>query len=166
MARRLAVCLSAPSFDLDDVAYASGVRIKRPLEERLIEAREIAIRPSCIAEGIYLWRIDDLLDAADIIVWLDAPWRVAARRIVRRHVLATLKGANRHPGMLRVLAFLLWARSYYVSPSSRTQAALDDDGAVTRFHSAHVLVAHTDKVVRCSSSSEVDAFVANIADLS
>ena len=80
LARRLTVCLSAPSFDLDAVGYVSGVGIKRPLEDRLVDVRVIATNRSWVTEGIFLWWIDELLEAADMIVWLDVPWRVAAWR--------------------------------------------------------------------------------------
>ena len=130
----------------------------------MADSREIASKPTWVTEGIFLWWIDDLLEAADIIVWLDAPWRVAAWRIVKRHVLASLRGANRHPGLLNLLSFLQWSRRYNVSHSIQRPSAPDDDGAITRFHTSRELAGYANKVVRCSCTSEVDEFVARIGD--
>jgi hypothetical protein len=114
--------------------------------------RDILAGPAFITEGIYLWWIDELLQSADVIVWLDIPFRVAAWRIVERHVRADLSGGNRHPGVGRLLAFLRSTYRYYREPSTQLPVAADDDGAVTQADTACELARYRAKVIRKRSS--------------
>src|SRR5690242_21563318 len=84
LARQVRLELGAPVVDLDQIAYGPG-GVKRTLAERSARLREILSRPTYITEGIYLWWVDELLQRADVIIWLDVPFRVAAWRIVARH---------------------------------------------------------------------------------
>lgn len=159
LARRLSNRLDAPMFDLDEIAYVGGAGPKRSLAERLSDISAIQSQPAWITEGIYLFWVDGLLQSADAIVWLDVPWRVAAWRIVVRHVRASLEGTNRHPGLGKLLRFLNAAHRYYVDPSLRLPEAADDEEVISRAHAARQLAAYDGKVVRCSSSGEVTEFV-------
>ena len=162
LARRLAARLDAPHHNLDAVGYEGGVGAKRPLEARLADARRIAAEPAWIAEGIFLWWTDELLRAADLIVWLDVPWRVAAWRIVLRHVRADLAGTNRHRGYRKLARFLRGSRRYYLATEPVEPTAPDDDGAITRAAAAAALAPFAAKVVRCRSAAEVEALVARL----
>jgi adenylate kinase family enzyme len=95
LARNLAAGRNAAVIDLDRVAYEQGAGAKRPLTARTASLADIVQQPDWITEGIYLWWIDDLLRHADAIVWLDPPFRIAAWRIVARHIRANLAGTNR-----------------------------------------------------------------------
>ncbi|HEY3058471.1 MAG TPA: shikimate kinase [Chloroflexota bacterium] len=159
LARQLAQRLDAPVFDLDEVAYAGGAGMPRPLALRMADVAASAAGPAWITEGIYLWWIDDLLRAADTIVWLDIPWRTAAWRICLRHVRATVAGTNRHPGLLKLVRFLGYTRRYYVDASLCPPAAPDADSTVTRAHTERSLAPYRAKVVRCAASSDVAAFL-------
>jgi len=153
--------LGVPPTDLDEIAYAGA---KRSLDARLVDVHALAERPAWITEGIYLWWVDDLLQSADTIVWVDVPWRVAAWRIVVRHMRASVAGTNRHPGVRRLVRFLGSTRRYYVDDSAHEAIARDDDGAVTRARTAVELAVYADKLVRCSSPADVAAFVNSIGD--
>jgi hypothetical protein len=111
LAQRLAACLDVPAHDLDEIAYEGGAGNKRTLDARLTDTRRIASKPGWITEGIYLWWAEDLFRAADLVMWLDLPWRVAAWRIAVRHARAGLSGNNRHPGVRKLLRFLRGTRS-------------------------------------------------------
>jgi hypothetical protein len=137
--------------ELDQIAYGPG-GVKRTLAERSAAVHDILARPAFVTEGIYLWWVDDLLQTADVIVWLDVPFRLAAQRIVARHVLASLAGTNQHPGLGRLLAFLRSAYRYYTEPLSNTPTEADDDGAVTRLHTARELGRYADQVLRKTSA--------------
>lgn len=104
------------------------------------------------------------MEQADVIVWLDVPWRLAAWRILRRHALASLARTNRHRGIGRLLSFLRSARRYYVGPA-RSRTAPDDDGAVTAAATAQALAAFEAKVVRCRRPADVNAFLAHWQEL-
>ena len=159
LARRLSNRLDAPVFDLDEIAYVGGAGPKRSLAERLSDISAIQSQPAWITDGIYLFWVDGLLQSADAIVWLDVPWRVAAWRIVVRHVRASLEGTNRHPGLGKLVRFLNAAHRYYVDPSLRLPEAADDEGVISRAHAARELAAYDGKVVRCSCSGELTEFV-------
>ena len=154
LARRLAIRDALPVHDLDAVAYERGAGPKRPLDLRLADARRIAAGPAWVTEGIYLWWTDELLRAADAIVWLDLPWRIAARRIVVRHARASLAGTNRHRGIRKLVTFLRSTRSYHHGPAV-APAAPDDDGAITRSATARILSPYADKLVHCRTPAEV-----------
>ncbi len=131
IALELGRMLEVPIYDLDEVGYEGGAGDRRPLDVRLADVRTIAAQPGWVTEGVFLGWTDDLLRAADVILWLDIPWRVAAWRIVPRHVRATLAGTNRHPGVLRLLRFLRVARRYY-HRSETGPVVLDNDGNNSR----------------------------------
>ena len=162
LARRLAPRFGVSPADLDEIGYACGAGAKRPLGDRLADVHAVAARPAWVTEGIYLWWVDDLLRSADAIIWLDIPWRVAAWRIVLRYVRASLAGTNRHPGLRRLLRFLWSTRRYYVDASTERAVAPDDDGAVTRALTALEMAAHAHKVVHCSNSADVAAFLSSV----
>lgn len=162
LSRQLAVRLGIPTTDLDEIAYAGGVGAKRPAAERLPEVRAIAAGPAWVTEGIYLWWTDDVFRAADVIVWLDLPWRVAAWRIVVRHIRSSLAGTNRHPGVRKLWRFLRSTRTYHIEASSKTAAAPDDDGAITRALTAREWAPYAEKLVRCSDSAEVSSFLSRV----
>ena len=162
LARRLARRLGAVAHDLDGVGYEGGAGLKRPLDRRLADVRRIADAPAWVTEGVFLWWTDVLLNRADVIVWLDLPWRVAARRILARHVRSSLAGTNRHRGLGNLLRFLRAARRYYRGPAVAPEAP-DDDGAATRAATARVLAAHGEKVVRCRRPADVDAVLRTLS---
>lgn len=159
LARMLAASLGAPAYDLDTVGYEQGAGAKLPLQRRLSDVEEIGRQHVWITEGIYLWWVETLLERADVIVWLDVPWRVAAWRIIRRHALATLAGKNRHRGLRRLWRFLQNARRYDLGPFIQP-AAPDDDAAVTRAATVDVLRRQSGKVVQLRTSRDVERWLA------
>src|SRR5437764_13201087 len=94
LARRLGKRLGAPIYWLDTICYIGGrggigARY-RPDEDRLADVAQIARQDTWIVEGIYLGWTGELLRAADTIVWLDLPWRIADWRILVRHMRRSL----------------------------------------------------------------------------
>ena len=71
LARQLAAAFEAPCYELDGIGYDG--HSKRSLENRLHDVRQIAAQPQWVSEGGYLWWVDELLQSADVIVWLDLP---------------------------------------------------------------------------------------------
>lgn len=162
LARQLGAKLAVPVVDLDQVGYTeSGGR--RPLSEKLAEVSRIAAQPAWISEGVFLGWTAELLDRADAIVWLDPPYRVAAWRIVKRHLLASLRGANRHPGLRRLVAFLAFARRYYHGPA-KAPAAPDDDVSVTRAATEAALIRNANKVIRCQQAADISTVIRRLSD--
>ena len=123
----LAINLSARTgatyFDMDQYAWNSPPigGLKSELDLATVVA-EVKSEEGWVAEGIYHGWTDDLIDSADLVVWLDPPWLVAVWRDFVRHVRAEIRRDNRHPGWRQLVKFLWWTRRYYVASVEQTAA--------------------------------------------
>jgi adenylate kinase family enzyme len=160
LAYRLGALLDAPVHELDWVGWDLETRRERSLDERLALVHKIAAQPAWITEGTMLGWTDPLLRAADRIVWLDVPWRVAAWRMLLRHVRATLAGNNRHPGVRRLLRFIWYTRRYYWDLHLPTPVPEDGEGNATRHRTAQRLALYPGNAARCRGHADIEAFVA------
>ena len=142
--------------------------------------QRVCASPTWITEGVHVGWTDDLLRAADVIVWLDyVSWSRAARRIVVRFVRSAVDEVRRQRGarkftrfrsyghQLRMLVSALReTRHYYQErdgdPSPRERAAANE----TRAETARHLEPYGDKVVHCRSASDVSAFLRALASAS
>jgi adenylate kinase family enzyme len=145
LAQALGVRLGAPVYDLDDVAY------NRPLNDRLVVLDRLVQEPRWVTEGVYLWWVDPLLQSADVILWLDVPFHIAAWRIVKRHIVSTLAGTNRYPGWILLLRFLHWTWQYHSRRAEPPPADLTHMSTVTRSATAKYLATYRGKVIRLSA---------------
>lgn len=116
LAKDLAALAGSERFDLDGYAWnpdpPGGLK---PVSDLDGVVAEIQSNMGWIAEGIYHGWTDDLIDSADLVVWLDPPWPVAVWRVFVRHVRAELRRNNPHPGWMNLLRFLRATRRYYVA---------------------------------------------------
>lgn len=109
LAQRLSSKFHIPHYDLDKVNWEQE------------NAIAIAEQSAWITEGVYLIWTKPMFYHADYIVLLTASWPVAAWRMIRRHVLNSLRGANPYPGLngIQLLFKLLKdARRYYLNENS------------------------------------------------
>lgn len=162
LAEQVAARLGVPWHELDTVAYEGGFARKRTLDERYASLQIIITQPAWVTEGFYLWWIDDLLQTADAIVWLDLPWFVSMPRIITRHIKLSLAGKNRHPGVWKLLGFAWGCRTYYTEKAANTPNALDQDFGVNRAGVAEYLVPYAHKIVQCCRPADVSAFLAGL----
>jgi len=160
LARKLAAVLDSPCYELDHIGYENGA--KRSLDLRYKDVRQIASQPTWISEGGFVWWVDDLLQGADVIIWLDLHWTTCYRRIVLRHVRADIAGNNLHPGFLRMLRFAKGVRPYYLDPIPAVPSAADDDATKNRAAVAQVLSPYSNKVTHCRRPADVAAFLARV----
>jgi adenylate kinase family enzyme len=79
------------------------------------DAFAIISLPGWVTEGGALIWNDPILAHADYIVLLEVPWRTAAYRIVRRHIVKSLRGINPYPGIRSLISFLKNSRRYYLN---------------------------------------------------
>jgi adenylate kinase family enzyme len=114
LAKTLAQQLDVPSHDLDLLGQKNGTD---PVAH-VSDAFAIAASPGWVVEGIYLVTTDPQFYEADAIVLLDVPWRVAAWRIVKRHVVKTLDGTNLYPGVRPLWNLLTYARRFYLDKNT------------------------------------------------
>jgi adenylate kinase family enzyme len=166
LAQQVAARLGAPCYDLDLVAYEGDAWRHRPLAQRQADLRHILVQPAWVTEGAYLWWVEDLLAAADVIIWLDLPWPIAFWRIVTRHLKLSWAGTNRHPGTLKLLGFLWYCRTYYLDRRVQRPQRLDDDRYFNRASVNHVLGPYREKVVRCQRPQAVGAWLAETMEQS
>lgn len=163
LARQIAGIAGAPLHELDMTGYENGAGAKRPLDIKLADVHAIAAQPAWVTEGTFLWWTDDLLRAADLIVWLDPPAHVALWRIVSRHIRTSLAATNRHRGMRSLILFLRNAHDYYRS-EARTSSAQDDDSSATRAATKMALAGFDHKVVRCQRHAEITTLLQTLED--
>ena len=151
LAKLLAARLNISFYELDVIGWESGVGPERSLEDRLRDVARIAAQPDWVTEGgpVIGWT-DELLRAADTIVWLDLPWRIAGWRIVMRHMRTSLAGTNRHRGFVKLMRFLRSSRVYYVSTRPEDMQI--------RMFAANYLRPYRNKLVRCRRPADVKRF--------
>jgi len=116
LSERLALHRGVPAVHLDDLHHLPGWR--QALPEVLHAKVEEATRgPSWVADGNYSTVIADLRARADLVVWLDLPFRVTFPRVVRRTLRRAFTGelccnGNRESlvtAFFRRDSILLWA---------------------------------------------------------
>lgn len=112
IAKQLAERTGAPVFNLDDHFWTAGG--PKSLNERRVEMADILAHESWIAEGAYANWADDLIQQADVVLWVEVPLPIAVWRICVRHVGASLSGNNPHPGVWRLLTFLRRTVQYHL----------------------------------------------------
>jgi adenylate kinase family enzyme len=157
----LATRRETTAYDLDEVGYEGGNGPQRSLAARQADIERIMAQPRWVTEGIFLRWTDPLLQAAEVIIWLDLPWWLALWRILTRHIKLSWAGTNKHPGWRRLLGFMRWAFHYYTSPqivpphTQNDDGTVMNDGATNRAVTAQHLQAYQAKLVRCATTKAV-----------
>ena len=145
--------LSVPVVHLDDHWSELFERPRPPgwtwppttLRLRDVLVADWLARDVWIVEGAEPPFLDAFAQAADLIIWCDVPFRVAAARIVRRHILADLKRDNAYPGYRRLYGFLRSIHRRYVEPP---KAPVDEWAPWTRAQVAEGVARYPAKVIR------------------
>lgn len=71
--------------------------------------------PGWVIEGNSALWTEPMLNDADYIILLQVSWRTAAYRIVRRHIIKSLRGNNPHPGIRSLISFMRDTRQFYLN---------------------------------------------------
>lgn len=104
---------NVPFYEMDVLGRKNGTSHTAWVQD----AFTIISLPGWVTDGGSLVWNDPILDHADYIVLLEVPWRTAAYRIVRRHVIKSLRGINLYPGIWSLILFLRNSRRYYLNLS-------------------------------------------------
>jgi len=167
LARQLGAQLNIPVYELDKIAFEGREFSDRPLDVRLREIHLIAMQPAWITEGIFVGWVDELLQAADLIVWLDhLSWPTAFWRICVRFVHGGVTEAKRQKGLRKFTRFGDYARHlrhlggvffssrhYYYSIDLPQQLGFTID---SRKAAEHYVKSYSDKTVHCRSAREIE----------
>jgi adenylate kinase family enzyme len=160
VATRLAPALDVPLVSLDGLFAPAGRAWEAERAAREAAIARLAAAPAWVVEGAYPAWAEELAGAADLVVWLDVPFRVAAWRIVRRHVLADLRRRNPYPGYRTLWRFLVGQHDYYRRTAGayrrRLQAEAPSRWGTARYCRAHVAAraaAHRPKLLRVTGAA-------------
>jgi adenylate kinase family enzyme len=168
-AQRIAAARNLPVHHLDEVARVGGGHgPERSAAERETDVDAIVASDRWVAEGVHLGWTRPLLDAADVVVWLDhVAWRGSSRRIVSRFIKGAAAEARRRRGrdrFLRVGDYARRLRELAVSiPETRryhrsaTAEAAEGESTVSRAATARALQGFESKLIHCRTPADVEA---------
>jgi hypothetical protein len=195
VARRIGAAIAAPIHSLDDVAWIgvgsttwelfspdympSAAIAVRPSADRAAIILRIADRPLWVTEGKHVGWTEPLLDAADVIVWLDhVPFHVAAWRIVRRAArsgVRSVRSGPRMPAAARGRGYVTHAvelamqlarlARFFLATSERLPPA-DAYGRITRASIRGTLRPYAAKVIRVRTRHQLSRLLRTLADRS
>jgi adenylate kinase family enzyme len=163
LAGRISHELGIKHHDLDGLALKRLGEAEDPgdaagLVARLAaEVEAIAPSEAWVTDGSYATWVQPLFEHADVIVWLDVPWRVAAFRIPVRHAKAELAGSNRFPGWRRMVRFWFFSRRFYRDTGG--EGVNEFGNPRTRSHLAATLRLYEHKLVICRSNADTQSLV-------
>lgn len=160
-----------PVHHLDDVArVGGGTGPERTPEQRAESVAEILATGRWIAEGVHIGWTEPLMEAADLIVWLDhTKWRRSSTRIVRRFVSQAVAEAGQRRGRAKFMRFRDYGRrlrdlAVAIPETRRYQREQARDGGeiVSRAATEKALAPYESKLIRCQTPSDLDAALARI----
>jgi len=151
LARKLSRILKIKSHDLDDFYWERKFTRKRaPAKvEKLV--RKVTRQKKWIIEGVYSSCITCSLDRADLIVWLDYPFRVIAWRLIKRQIMSRQK-------IRYLLDFLHYVYDYYRKP---THKHYDRNESNYYKHKA-IVENYPAEIVKIRNRKELDGFIKGI----
>jgi cytidylate kinase len=164
--RYLSEALGVPLLSLDYYWLDTNARLNEPRNGSIVtdavaeHVRQLSQRDEWLTEGGFLDWTEPLMERAQLIIWMQAPWRVASYRIMTRHIRAELARNNRFPGWRRLYAFWRWAAHYYNDTNS---PGLNPFGTPNTLGTLRTtLERYSDKVIACSSRAEVKSLARDL----
>jgi adenylate kinase family enzyme len=150
LARELGTRLGLPVYPLDPIAFTDTRWTIRPLTEKMKAVRDILQQPGWIVEGGHVGWTEPLLDAADVIIWLEISLPTTIRRRTRG-----LRGRQ-----LFFEAPQMWWQVRWYLRRYRTNQDVDRLPSASAIR--HFLKRRMDKVRRYRSNPPVDVVEAMI----
>jgi adenylate kinase family enzyme len=152
LGRELARRLGVPFVEMDALVHGPGW-VETPTEELRAQVEPIVASDGWVIDGPYRGKLGDLvLDAADVIVWLDLPIRIWMPRLIRRTGRRIRGREELWNGNKETLASALWGRDALVGYAVRSH-----------FRRRRIYPEALAKwpVVRLRSPAEVERFLAD-----
>jgi adenylate kinase family enzyme len=120
LGRELARRLRVPFVELDQLVHGPGW-IETPNDDLRAQVEPIVRSDGWVIDGTYQRKLGDLvLDAADVVVWLDLPIRVWLPRLVRRTWRRVRGREELWNGNTESLASAVWGRESLFAWALRT----------------------------------------------
>lgn len=168
LAHKIGSRLGIEVHELDLIAFTGPDYMQRELSERLTDVSSIASSPTWITEGIFTRWTDQLLECADIIVWLDqVSWGRSMWRTVIRFTRSALQEAKHRRGIGKFARFndytrhlqqlvqvFFFSRAYYSRSPSAGRNQIE-----SRHSTVQHLVTYQGKVIHCNSEKGIQAFL-------
>ena len=150
LGRELALRLGVPFVELDALVHGPGW-IETPDDVLRAQVEPIVGSDSWVIDGAYRHKLGDLvLDAADVVVWLDLPIRIWLPRLARRTWRRIRGGEELWNGNKESLALTFWGRESLVVWAFRTHFQRRRDWPQELAHL---------RVIRLTSSGDVQRFL-------
>jgi hypothetical protein len=167
LARRIAEASAMPVHHLDEIArIGGGTGPERSAAEKAALTAEILQSRRWVAEGIHLGWTNQLIDAADVVVWLDhVSWRHSSQRIAKRFLQQALLEMRRQKGHRKFTRIGDYARQLYhllrAIPETRAYHTGEpgSDARLSRTSTVEQLAPHAHKLVHCRTPADVQAFL-------
>ena len=125
------IACGTPVWELDSIAIED--RTKRPWPDAVRQqaVQRIAAQDAWIVEGVWIGWTQDLLEQADVIIWLDTlPRWLTLWRIIVRFTRAGWQEAQRQRGLAKIARFRDYARHLgQLMTALRTASAFDSPPA-------------------------------------
>jgi hypothetical protein len=172
-ARSLGAAMKLPVLTLDSAAFRYGSHSLAYIEQRDQLLAEATKTPAWVSEGSFVGWAKPFMELADLIVFFDVSAAVAHRRIVQRHIKASLRRDNPYKGIRQLFRFLGVTRGWYSSSRTRDEQYGVEPGTTGIAHLADLketLKGFGSKVVVCRTNKDaqrlLEQLVANsIADM-
>ena len=151
LGRELARRLGTPFFELDALVHGPNW-VETPDDELRALVEPIVASDRWVIDGAYRGKLGDLvLDAADVVVWLDLPVRVWLPRLARRTWRRIRSRELLWNGNRESLGSALWGRESLVVWSFRSHFRRRREWPQAFSHL---------RVIRLATTSEVERFLA------
>jgi adenylate kinase family enzyme len=152
LGRELAQGLGVPFVELDALVHGPGW-VETPDDELRAKVEPIVRSDGWVIDGAYRAKLGDLvLEAADVVVWLDLPVRVWLPRLLRRTARRVRGREELWNGNRETLANVIWGRDSLLVYAVRSH--------FRRRREYPEALAHW-RVVRLRTPAEVERFLAD-----
>ena len=154
LGRELAARLEVPFVELDALVHGPDW-VETPDDDLRAQVEPIVESDAWVIDGAYRGKLGDLvLDAADVVVWLDLPLRVWLPRLIRRTARRIRRREELWNGNRETLVNVIWGREsllvFAVRSHFRRRREYPD--ALARW-----------RVVRLRTPAAVERFLADVS---
>ena len=154
LGRELAARLEVPFVELDALVHGPDW-VETPDDDLRAQVEPIVESDAWVIDGAYRGKLGDLvLDAADVVVWLDLPLRVWLPRLIRRTARRIRRREELWNGNRETLVNVIWGRESLLVFAVRSHF---------RRRREYPEALASWRVVRLRSPAEVERFLADVS---